>query len=67
MNDGTDAILVPAIIECEIRKAMLGQRPTSAQEMEAIAKAIMAVRAGKTAILRNLYRAALRKELRRRR
>lgn len=62
MSD-TDAILVPAIIECEITKARLQlNRPTNAQEMEAIAKAVMAIRSSR---LRDLYREVLRKELKR--
>ena len=66
MSDEIDEILVPAIIQCEINKAMCGARPTPAQEMEAIAKAIMAVRAGKSESLRSVYRDVLRKELRKR-
>lgn len=63
----SDEILVPAIIEAEIAKARLGYRPTPAQEMEAVARAIMAIRHGLTESLRKQYREVLRKELRRKR
>lgn len=62
-----DEILVPAIIEAEIAKARLGQRPSPAKEMEVAARAIMAARHGRTGSLRTLYREALRKKLRRKR
>ena len=62
----SDEILVPAIIQCEIDKARLGVRPTPAQEMESIAKAILALRYTQSEAIRNAYREALRKELRRR-
>jgi len=60
----TNEILVPAIIEAEITKARLTERPTPAQEMEAIARAILAIRYGRID-LRSLYRNALRTQLRR--
>ncbi|WP_454260488.1 hypothetical protein [Pseudoxanthomonas mexicana] len=62
----SDEILVPAIIQCEIDKARLGVRPTPAQEMEAIAKAILALRHSKSETMRKAYREVLRKELRKR-
>lgn len=60
----SDEVLVPAIIQCEIDKAMLGNQPTHAQEMESIAKAIMALRHSKSDSMRAIYREVLRKEIR---
>lgn len=62
--DDPDSILVPAIIEAEIAKAMLGERPTPALEMQAIAKAILAIRHTRSETIRAAYRQVLRKELR---